>query len=92
MTVQLLFLLGSVSNQQQFSGQIVGFQIFSTYLPLSVIQLTGCGGIRADLFDSNLDSFVITSNEIIQRDVEIDSCKVDSSKDNSKAQVIDQLF
>lgn len=38
-------------------GQVAGFQLFSGFLDIEVINVTGCG-LRADIFDSFYDPLV----------------------------------
>lgn len=57
---------------------IAGFQLFSTYLPINIIQQTGCGGIKADLFDMNYDTFDEIGNDQVQNEAAISSCNAET--------------
>ena len=55
---EFVFFKGSINNQQASVGEISGFQLFSRYLIMEEIKITGCG-YKADVFDSFYREFDI---------------------------------
>ena len=55
---EFVFFKGSINNQQASVGKISGFQLFSRYMIMEEIKITGCG-YKADVFDSFYREFDI---------------------------------
>lgn len=77
----LLFFSGNINNAQASVGQISGFQLFSKYLSIDVIAITGCG-LRADLWDSFYVALDVygAANDYLIEDVATSFCSEESGK------------
>ena len=75
------FFLGSINNQQASVGEISGFQLFSRYLAIEEVKITGCG-YKADLFDSFYREFDVFGggSTYVLEDVAVPFCSDESGK------------